>query len=824
MPITAPYNFVPLSKKVFFPDWAGQVSHDIPFEDGISGEIVCKLTTQTPVYVRNGGNWERNDYLTNPETQSFFNVNGQVMIPGTSLKGMLRNVIEIATFGKMSRVDDHRYSVRDLNNKDKSVYVDWMTYTISKHPGLYESNVEAGWLSQKEDGSWQIQPCDYARVDHSDLVAFRVSKALPLADIKQKQRAMEKYQKWGDGNLNISFDPVSGDYNHSCGKLRYVKATRLGSGKKSGALVFTGQPADNAASASLSNLPASVNRNQLEKRTDKFVSYMEGRLCCKNKMTATDKQRLLELSKDSAYALAVKDLFNNSDPTRKETSVTLGRLDSAFADSISASTQGRVYYKCGELTCRGILTDDQRTLLLSLSTDPTYRAAVSTLHLNSRQKNKEKTKHMEFVFYESNSPTSPIPVIKEQRDDFIFIHSEPNGDPNKEWKFWLSDPNGDPKKELAHSLNKLPNNRKVPVFYLMKDNALHSFGLAQMYKLPYAHTIHDIVKNTSPKHFCDEKPDFAETIFGFVSQKKSGLALKGRISVTHAVGRNCIPDTPEQPKYTVLGAPKPTYYPSYLVQPDPTTKYHTMMDPNPKAQIKDTPQVRGWKRYPARQLAVVEDPLPKPPENAEKVATSFIPLKSGSFTFSIKVHNLKPEELGALIWALEWGGNENLCHSLGMGKPFGYGLVKIKINRDKSFFRQVLAKEFKVVTKKVAELATTVSDAFLECMKTITADWHETPQIFQLLAMADPESLGSVAEQTKRLRTMTIDRKEFATGKNRCQVLLPHKIYNGVSDEIRFADSATEKAPVQEETVITPVSPPADTAALLKLAERYKKR
>jgi len=37
--ITAPFNFVPLNKKVFFPDWAEKVSHDIPFSDGESGVI-----------------------------------------------------------------------------------------------------------------------------------------------------------------------------------------------------------------------------------------------------------------------------------------------------------------------------------------------------------------------------------------------------------------------------------------------------------------------------------------------------------------------------------------------------------------------------------------------------------------------------------------------------------------------------------------------------------------------------------------------------------------------------------------------------------------
>ena len=54
MSIRAPYNFVPLSDKVFFPDWADQISHDIPFSDGVSGFITFDMKAMTPIYVRNG--------------------------------------------------------------------------------------------------------------------------------------------------------------------------------------------------------------------------------------------------------------------------------------------------------------------------------------------------------------------------------------------------------------------------------------------------------------------------------------------------------------------------------------------------------------------------------------------------------------------------------------------------------------------------------------------------------------------------------------------------------------------------------------------------
>ena len=144
--ITAPYNFVPLSKKVFFPDWADKVSHDVPFADGISGELECELTTHTPIYVRNGGKWEDGEvFKIGSEAQMFFYVREgekrHFMIPGTSLKGMLRNVVEIASFGKMCRVDDHRYGLRDLTPTARRIYGNKMTVTRG---GAYEPQARAG--------------------------------------------------------------------------------------------------------------------------------------------------------------------------------------------------------------------------------------------------------------------------------------------------------------------------------------------------------------------------------------------------------------------------------------------------------------------------------------------------------------------------------------------------------------------------------------------------------------------------------------------------------------------------------------------------------
>ena len=49
MSISAPYNFVPLSKRIIHPEWAEQVSQDIPFRDGKDGEFRIKLTALSDI-------------------------------------------------------------------------------------------------------------------------------------------------------------------------------------------------------------------------------------------------------------------------------------------------------------------------------------------------------------------------------------------------------------------------------------------------------------------------------------------------------------------------------------------------------------------------------------------------------------------------------------------------------------------------------------------------------------------------------------------------------------------------------------------------------
>lgn len=135
--ITAPFNFVPLSEKVFFPDWSEQVSHDVPFEDAQSGVIDITITAKSPIFIRDGEN-----------DMEFCNFEGTQYIPGSSVKGMIRNVLEIMSFGKIpmdSKKHDKFMSVRDMTNRND----------------LVGTANGCGFLKQDEDGKWII--IDYGK-------------------------------------------------------------------------------------------------------------------------------------------------------------------------------------------------------------------------------------------------------------------------------------------------------------------------------------------------------------------------------------------------------------------------------------------------------------------------------------------------------------------------------------------------------------------------------------------------------------------------------------------------------------------------------------
>lgn len=201
MSIKSPYNFVPAPNEteVFKPEWADKVSHDIPFSDGESGEIELKITAMTPIFVRNG---HSKSSETN-EFSNYYDKDGKkhYFIPGSSLKGMFRNVLEIMSFSRLNKnlVNNDRYSFRDLS-KSGNLY-------LSKYK---EFKINGGWLKQNSDGSWIIEECeDIAFIHHSELekkdFPFKEMFLFQNPPTKEGKTAKFKYDKTKSMNLNLVY-------------------------------------------------------------------------------------------------------------------------------------------------------------------------------------------------------------------------------------------------------------------------------------------------------------------------------------------------------------------------------------------------------------------------------------------------------------------------------------------------------------------------------------------------------------------------------------------------------------------------------------------
>lgn len=145
--ITAPYNFVPLNKHVYLPDWADQISHDIPFKDGEDGYIEVTWENVSPLCIRDAstGDDGYSMHVKQPDGSRLY------FLPGSSLRGMLRNTLNILAFGKMEQYDNRFFGYRIFDTQK----------TLGVKYQKEMAKVEFGWLhkDESEDEKYVLYPC-----------------------------------------------------------------------------------------------------------------------------------------------------------------------------------------------------------------------------------------------------------------------------------------------------------------------------------------------------------------------------------------------------------------------------------------------------------------------------------------------------------------------------------------------------------------------------------------------------------------------------------------------------------------------------------------
>ncbi|MCR6546881.1 TIGR03986 family CRISPR-associated RAMP protein [Dehalobacterium formicoaceticum] len=247
----APYNFVDLNEKVVTAEFPspGELKECIrKGKDRLSGHINLEVETITPLYIRGG--LARDEFIeskdeTKCDKPDFFAPSGNIRIPGSSLRGMIRSLVEIISYSKIGPVDRRkRFFFRAVADTSK-LGLDYRTSMVDENDSFYPK-IKAGFL-EKSESSYFIKP---SKVIHNTQI-YRVN-------FNTRNRMLENSQITCDpfSLKEIFFEAVSPTlHRHFRGRnkeipynLKYAKVTRVSlnaeQGLKKGCLVSSGNLGD----------------------------------------------------------------------------------------------------------------------------------------------------------------------------------------------------------------------------------------------------------------------------------------------------------------------------------------------------------------------------------------------------------------------------------------------------------------------------------------------------------------------------------------------------------------------------------------------------
>jgi len=95
-PSRAPYNFIPLNDVVVESEHGSLIPGFGSYKDGLlSGYIDITIETKTPVYIRRLS-----------KKSEFFEIGGRSLIPGSTIRGLTKNIMKIVSFAKFQKDED----------------------------------------------------------------------------------------------------------------------------------------------------------------------------------------------------------------------------------------------------------------------------------------------------------------------------------------------------------------------------------------------------------------------------------------------------------------------------------------------------------------------------------------------------------------------------------------------------------------------------------------------------------------------------------------------------------------------------------------------
>lgn len=237
----APYNFVPLPEKMVLarPPLDHDAYHDA---EGFTGCIECTLETCSPTYVRGMFSVEqfnrlgdkKSDQLDPTEKSErapFFAISDEKVeghsvpvIPGSSLRGMIRSLVEIIGYGRMRWVGkEPTFTFRAVAASRDDPLRDPYRDVI----GAFGANVRAGYL-RREGDDWFVEP---ALTPQSQGWPEK-SAYLKVKERQIDNRAIPGFLRFNSEGYRPQLHDVTFDVGFGAGQSgRYVYITQIGDGK-----------------------------------------------------------------------------------------------------------------------------------------------------------------------------------------------------------------------------------------------------------------------------------------------------------------------------------------------------------------------------------------------------------------------------------------------------------------------------------------------------------------------------------------------------------------------------------------------------------------
>ncbi|NOT61926.1 MAG: TIGR03986 family CRISPR-associated RAMP protein [Acidobacteria bacterium] len=250
----APYNFVPLPEKVVtveqaklpkLDSYTGDIDEDGKEAKLHTGWFDCELETRSATYVH--GMMTRAQHETYDPAEerklteaqqielknqragfyapdSAKQVEGRPApaIPGSTLRGMIRGLIEIAGYGKLRWVND---TVKVTFRAVAAAREDPLAEPYRDVIGPFSKHVLAGYLRQQPNGDWQIQPAlKPKQKGWTEQAAY-----LKVKEAKIPSEAITNFYRFDDWDYWPEHFPVSFNAVNERGKRgTFVRITQIG--------------------------------------------------------------------------------------------------------------------------------------------------------------------------------------------------------------------------------------------------------------------------------------------------------------------------------------------------------------------------------------------------------------------------------------------------------------------------------------------------------------------------------------------------------------------------------------------------------------------